>query len=174
MALTPPFNLARWIDDHRADLRPPVGNRQVFPAGDFIIMVVGGPNARNDYHVDPGPEFFHQLEGSMTLRTVQDGRRVDYPMTAGEVFLLPPGVPHSPQRSAGGVGLVVERLRRPDEVDGIEWYCDRCDSLLYRESFHLTDIELDLPPVFARFNGSVEHRTCRACGHVAGRPDAGG
>ncbi len=173
MALLPPFNLARWIDEHRAVLRPPVGNRQVFPAGDFVIMVVGGPNARNDYHVDPGAEFFYQLEGTMTLRTVQDGRRVDYAIGAGDVFLLPPHVPHSPQRPAGGIGLVVERVRRADELDGCEWYCERCDHLLYGERFRLTDIETDLPPVFRRFHESLERRTCPRCALVATLPEAG-
>lgn len=171
MALPPPFNLSHWIDEHRSELRPPVGNRQVYPAGDFIVMVVGGPNARTDYHVDPGAEFFHQIEGAMTLRTIQDGRRIDYTIGAGDVFLLPPNVPHSPQRSAGGIGLVIERRRQAGEEDGIEWYCERCDRLLYAERFHLTNIETDLPPVFNRFNESLVHRTCRGCGHVAERPE---
>ncbi|MGL6223750.1 MAG: 3-hydroxyanthranilate 3,4-dioxygenase, partial [Steroidobacteraceae bacterium] len=58
-----PFNLRVWIEEHRAQLRPPVCNKQVFEQGEFIIMVVGGPNSRQDYHDDPGDEFFYQLEG---------------------------------------------------------------------------------------------------------------
>ncbi len=91
-----PFNLRQWIDAHRAELRPPVCNKQVFEQGEFIIMVVGGPNARHDYHDDPGEEFFYQLEGDMLLRTIQHGRRVDVPIRAGDVLLLPAHVPHSP------------------------------------------------------------------------------
>ncbi len=171
MAITAPFNLHRWIDEHRAALVPPVANRQVFPAGEFVIMVVGGPNERNDYHIDPGVEFFYQLEGHLTLRTIQDGQRMDYELGPGDVFLLPSLIPHSPQRSAGGIGLVVERARRADEEDAFEWYCEGCDRKLYGERFRLTNIETQFPAIFARFNDSLEHRTCRHCGRVAVRPD---
>src|SRR4051812_15586556 len=82
------FNFQRWIDENRAALRPPVGNKRVFRDGDFVIMVVGGPNARKDYHVDPGEEFFYQLEGDMMLKTMQDGRPVDVPIRQGEILLL--------------------------------------------------------------------------------------
>ena len=123
------FNLQRWIDEHRHLLKPPVGNKQVFEDAEFIIMVVGGPNARKDYHDDPGAEFFYQLEGDMLLRTIQDGRRVDVPIRQGEI-LVAPGVPHSPQRQTDTVGLVVERRRRADEMDGFLWYCERCNAVL--------------------------------------------
>lgn len=161
-----PFDLRRWIDEHRDELRPPVCNKQVFDQGDFVIMVVGGPNTRKDYHDDPGDEFFYQLEGDMLLRTLQDGRRVDVPVRAGEVLLLPAHVPHSPQRFADTVGLVVERRRRPGEADGFLWYCDRCDHELYREYLQVTDIEAQLPPVFERFWTNPAHTTCGACGAV--------
>jgi 3-hydroxyanthranilate 3,4-dioxygenase len=161
-----PFNLRQWIDEHRAELRPPVCNKQVFEHGEFIIMVVGGPNSRKDYHDDPGDEFFYQLEGDMLLRTMQHGRRVDVPIRAGEVLLLPGHVPHSPQRFADTVGLVVERKRRSGEADGFLWFCDNCDARLYSEYLQITDIERQLPPVFERFWASPEHTTCRQCGHV--------
>jgi 3-hydroxyanthranilate 3,4-dioxygenase len=165
-----PFNLSRWIDQHRAELRPPVGNKLVFRDSEFIIMVVGGPNSRKDYHLDPGEEFFYQLEGDMLLRTVQDGQHRDVPIRAGEVLLLPPRVPHSPQRFADTVGLVIERQRQPGERDGLQWYCDSCHALLYEEHFALTNIETQLPPVFDRFFSSLAHRTCRSCGTVMAPP----
>lgn len=161
------FNFREWIDAHREYLKPPVCNRQVFEHSEFIIMVVGGPNSRTDYHDDPGEEFFYQLEGEMVLRTIQDGKRVDIPIRAGEILLLPAHVPHSPQRFADSVGLVIERKRRPDEKDGFLWYCDRCDHLLHAQYLHVSDIVAQLPPVFDRFYGSLEHRTCTACGAVA-------
>jgi 3-hydroxyanthranilate 3,4-dioxygenase len=161
------FNFRRWIDDHRHLLKPPVGNKLVFTDSEFIIMVVGGPNARTDYHEDPGEEFFYQLEGTMTLRTMQDRGRVDIPIHAGEVLLLPPRVPHSPQRYANSVGLVIERQRRPEEQDGFLWYCDHCQYPLYAEYLHVNDIEKQLPPIFERFYGSPQNRTCQACGTVA-------
>ncbi|MGH8170824.1 MAG: 3-hydroxyanthranilate 3,4-dioxygenase [Steroidobacteraceae bacterium] len=164
------FNLHRWIDQHRHVLRPPVGNKRVFEDGDFIIMVIGGPNARQDYHVDPGQEFFYQLDGDIVLRTMQDGRLVEVPIRQGEVLLLPANVPHSPQRPANTVGLVVERHRRAGEHDGFQWYCERCGKLLHEEFIELTDIEKQLPPVFERFHASREQRTCRHCGAVLERP----
>ena len=163
------FNFREWIEANRALLKPPVGNKRVFRDGDFIIMVVGGPNARKDYHVDPGQEFFYQLEGDMVLKTMQDGRQVDVPIRAGEVLLIPPGLPHSPQRPANTVGLVIERVRRAGELDGFQWYCERCGHRLYEEFFPLTDIEKQFPPVFDRFFANLQKRTCARCGTVMER-----
>jgi 3-hydroxyanthranilate 3,4-dioxygenase len=164
------INFARWIDEHREDLKPPVCNKKVFESDEFIVMVVGGPNNRKDYHIDDGPELFYQLEGEMVLKTIQDGRVVDIPIRAGEMYLHPPRIPHSPQRMANSVGLVVERKRRPDERDGLQWYCDQCTTLLHEEYFPLQDVEKDFPPVFDRFFASVELRTCKKCGTVMPAP----
>jgi 3-hydroxyanthranilate 3,4-dioxygenase len=166
MASLQPLNLERWIAEHRADLKPPVGNKRIFRDSEFIIMVVGGPNSRRDYHVDPAEEFFYQLQGEMLLKTIESGRARDVPIRAGEILLLPPRVPHSPQRGADTVGLVIERERRTGEHDGFQWYCERCATLLYEEFITVSDIEKDLPPVFARFYASPERRTCKNCGCV--------
>ncbi len=170
MAPLATLNLERWLEEHRHLLKPPVGNKRIFPHGEFIVMAVGGPNSRKDYHVDPAEEVFYQLEGDMLLKTVQDGRIVDVPIRQGEMLLLPPRIPHSPQRDAGTVGLVIERERRPGELDGLQWYCERCDQLLYEETFQLTDIETQFPPVFARFFGDLAARTCKRCGTVMEPP----
>ena len=164
------FNFRQWIDEHRHLLKPPVGNKLVFPDTEFIVMVVGGPNSRKDYHVDEGEELFYQLEGDMLLKTMSDGAPVDVPIREGEIFLLPPRVPHSPQRFADTVGLVIERRRRPEEKDGLQWYCEACHGLLYEEYFALQDIEKDFPPVFDWFFGNEELRTCKACGAVMEKP----
>jgi 3-hydroxyanthranilate 3,4-dioxygenase len=167
--LAPPFNFQQWIDDHRHLLKPPVGNKCIVD-GDFYIMVVGGPNERTDYHVDEGPEFFHQIEGEMVLRVQEDGAVRDIPIKAGEIFYLPPRVPHSPQRMADGIGLVIERKRLPNELDGLQWYCQRCNHRVYEEFFPLRNIEQDFPPVFERFYQSEKHRTCPQCGSLHPRP----
>lgn len=161
--LTPPFNLQDWIDRHRHLLKPPVGNKCVVD-GDFIVMIVAGPNQRTDYHWDEGPEFFYQLEGEMVLKVQDEGTVRDLPIRAGDVFYLPPRTPHSPQRMAGSIGLVVERKRLAHEQDGLMWYCERCNHKLYEEFFPLQDIEHDFPKVFDRFYGSKVLRTCAACG----------
>jgi 3-hydroxyanthranilate 3,4-dioxygenase len=165
-----PFDFRKWIESHRHLLKPPVGNKQLYPVGDFIIMVVGGPNARSDFHVDPGEEFFYQLQGDMLLRTVQEGRIVDIPIREGEVFLLPSHLPHSPQRFPDTVGLVIERRRTAGERDGLQWYCEKCNQKLYEEFFELTNIETQFGPVFQRFYDSESHRTCKHCGTIAPVP----
>jgi len=165
-----PIDFKQWIDEHRHLLRPPVGNKLIYRDSEFIVMVVGGPNSRKDFHVDPAEEFFHQIEGEMLLRVVEDGRISDVPIRAGEILLLPPKVPHSPQRFADSIGLVIERQRRPGELDGLQWYCERCQRLLYQEFLVLTDIETQFPPVFRRFFGNLSLRTCKHCGAVMEPP----
>ncbi len=170
MALTPPLNLQRWIDEHRHLLKPPVGNKCIVD-GDFIIMIVGGPNARTDYHYDEGPEFFYQLEGEITLKVQDEGVAREIPLRAGEIFYLPPRVPHSPNRAAGSIGLVIERRRVAGEKDGLMWFCEKCNHKLYEEYFTLESIEHDFPPVFDRFYSSPDARTCDACGHLHPAPE---
>ena len=165
MPLIPPIDLTRWIEEHRHLLRPPVGNKCIVD-GAFIVMIVGGPNARSDYHWDEGPEFFYQLEGEMVLRVQDEGERRDIPIRAGEVFYLPPRVPHSPQRMPNSIGLVIERRRLPHEQDGLLWFCENCNHKLYEEYFALRSIEQDFPPVFERYYRSLDARTCPRCGHV--------
>jgi 3-hydroxyanthranilate 3,4-dioxygenase len=168
--LPPPIDFARWIDENRHLLKPPVANKCLVN-DDFIVMVVAGPNQRTDYHWEEGAEFFYQLEGEMVLKIQEDGKVRDVPIGAGQMFYLPPRVPHSPQRMAGSIGLVIERRRLPGEKDGLLWYCEHCNHPLYTEYFELQDIEQDFPPIFARFYGSTERRTCSNCGHVNPAPE---
>src|SRR2546428_9048470 len=117
-----PLNFKRWIDEHRHLLKPPVGNAQIWEGDrDFMVTVVGGPNSRSDYHVDEGEEFFYQIEGDITLRVLEHGKPRDIPIRQGEIFLLPPRIPHSPQRPPNTVGLVLERRRLPDDLGTFLW-----------------------------------------------------
>jgi 3-hydroxyanthranilate 3,4-dioxygenase len=168
--MLPPINLKAWIEEHKEELKPPVCNKQVYETGDFIIMVVGGPNSRKDYHDDPGAEFFYQLKGDMVLRVMQNGHPKDIAIKEGELFLLPPHVHHSPQRFENTVGLVIERRREPHERDGFTWYCDKCHNQLYYEDVVLKSIVDDLPPLFKRFWDSEVHRTCKKCHHIMPLP----
>jgi 3-hydroxyanthranilate 3,4-dioxygenase len=164
---SPPFNFDKWIDEHQHLLRPPVGNAQIWQNADFIVTVVGGPNARTDFHDDPLEEFFYQLRGDMVLRIMDEGRPRDLPINAGDIFLLPPHVRHSPQRPmAGSVGLVIERQRPEGVIDGFEWYCLACHARIHRVEVQLKSIVDDLPPLFEQFYGSQEKRKCPECGAV--------
>jgi 3-hydroxyanthranilate 3,4-dioxygenase len=168
------FNFSRWIDEHAHLLKPPVGNQMVFEqAEDLIVQVIGGPNVRTDYHDDPYEEFFHQLRGDIVLKVIEEGRARDVPIRQGEILLVPGHVRHSPQRPAGSVGLVVERVRPRGVSDGFEWYCGHCHVLLHRVEINVQNIVADLPPLFEAFYSSEKKRTCRACGRLhPGKPSA--
>ncbi len=167
--LAPPIDFQAWIDEHRDLLKPPVGNKCIYD-GDFIVMIVGGPNQRTDYHFNEGGEFFHQIEGEMVLRVMEDATPRDIQIRAGQIFYLPPRIPHSPQRMAGSIGLVIERRRLPDELDGLQWYCQSCHNKVYEEYFPLRNIETDFPAVFDRFYHSIDDRTCAQCGALHPAP----
>lgn len=159
-----PINFKKWIDEHRHLLKPPVGNQLVWEDREFMVTVVGGPNARTDFHINEGEEFFYQLEGTMNLRVIDEGQVQDIPIQEGEIFLLPPNVPHSPQRPAGTVGLVLERRRQPKEMDGFMWLCPQCSEKLYEEFVHVTNLVTQLPPIFEHFYGNPDNCTCKKCG----------
>ncbi|MCH8331676.1 MAG: 3-hydroxyanthranilate 3,4-dioxygenase [Bacteroidetes bacterium] len=171
MSIQRAFNFQKWIDDNKHLLKPPVGNKQIYLENDdFIVMVVGGPNKRKDYHFNEGEEFFYQLKGDMVLKIQEDGAPVEIEIKEGEIFLLPPRIPHSPQRPADTIGLVIERYRTEEEDDGFIWFCDNCNEKLYEEYFQLTDIVTQLPPLMDKFYSSVDLHTCKNCGHVTEPP----
>lgn len=163
------FNFKQWIDEHRHLLKPPVGNKMIWKDRGFIVMVVGGPNERTDFHVNETEEFFYQVEGDMVLKVINDeGQIQDINIREGDIYLLPAEVPHSPQRFEGTVGLVVEKRRDEGEKDALQWHCEKCVTQLYKEEFVLTNIETQFPAVFERYYNS-EHVKCPKCGHVNGR-----
>jgi 3-hydroxyanthranilate 3,4-dioxygenase len=147
---------------------PPVGNKEVFPGGsDFIVMVVGGPNSRTDYHVDPYEEVFYQLVGSMHVNVMTDEGPRAVEISAGQMWVLPRNIPHSPQRpEAGSIGLVFERIREPGVLENFRWYCPQCSNLIHDVELQVKDIVVDLPPVFEAFYSDVAARTCGQCGAV--------
>ena len=152
MPIQKPFNLTKWIEENRELLKPPVGNKNLYvDSGDYIVMIVAGPNARKDYHYNETEELFYQIEGDIILKTQQDGKMVEIPINEGEMFLLPAKIPHSPVRAKNSIGLVIEKKREPHHQDGLLWYSDTENILLYEEYFHLTDIEKDFLPVFKKF-----------------------
>ena len=159
------FNLMKWVAENRHLLRPPVLNRTIFKDSDFIVQIVGGPNVRTDYHDDPYEEFFYQLKGNMVLKVVEDGKLRDVPIDEGGVLLLPPHVPHSPQRpDPESIGLVVERSRPAGVLDAFEWYCGRCATRIWRREVQVRSIVADLPPVFEEYYGTVAGGACPNCG----------
>lgn len=171
MTIKRPFNFKGWINENRHLLKPPVGNQQVFKGNDdFIVMVVGGPNSRKDYHYNETEEFFYQIEGNIKLKIIEDGRPIDLIIQEGEIFLLPARVPHSPQRPANTVGLVMEVYRKEKQKDGFMWFCESCGNKLHEKFAEITDIVAQLPPIMQEFYDDEEKRTCDNCGTVMEPP----
>jgi 3-hydroxyanthranilate 3,4-dioxygenase len=160
-----PFNLASWINEHRDLLQPPVGNACVWNSG-FLVMVVGGPNQRSDYHVNPGEELFYQIEGDIVLKIIDSDQPRDVPIRQGDIFLLPARVPHSPQRPAGTVGLVVEQPKCSTEDHHLRWYCRGCHTVVYDESFQPADIGKQIKAITQHFKSTEALRKCKKCGAV--------
>ena len=168
MAIRRPFNLQAWIDEHTEELKPPVGNKNLHKdAGDYIVMIVGGPNARKDYHYNETEELFYQLEGDITVYIQENGEKKAMHLSAGDMFLLPAKVPHSPSRTENSIGLVIEKKRNHLDVkDGLLWFCDSCNHKLHEVYFELNNIENDFLKHFNDFYASEEKRTCNKCGIV--------
>ncbi len=167
--MLPPINFNAWLKLNRHLLKPPIGNKVIYKNEDFIVMAVGGPNERTDFHVNQGEEFFYQMEGNSLLKIMdENGQMKEIVFNEGDMFLLPKRVPHSPQRYPNSLCLVIERVRQKTEKDGLQWYCENCLAKLYEEFFILTDVEKDFQKVFKNyFEGS--HHICKSCHTVNGR-----
>ena len=168
MSAAKPFNLNKWIEQNRDLLKPPVSNKNLYQdAEDFIVMVVGGPNDRKDYHYNETEELFYQLEGEIEVYIQEEGEKKTMKLGPGDMFLLPAKVPHSPKRYPNSIGLVVEKKRTdPNAKDGLLWFCDNCNHKLHEVYFPLNNIEVDFLKHFKEFYGSEELRTCDNCGTV--------
>ncbi|WP_020520950.1 3-hydroxyanthranilate 3,4-dioxygenase [Catelliglobosispora koreensis] len=163
-----PINFPQWLGENQHLLKPPVGNKQMFPTGDdFIVMIVGGPNARTDYHVDPYEEYFYQIKGNMHVKVMTPDGPQDVHINEGSMWVLPRNTPHSPQRpEAGSVGLVVERVRAEGTLEKFQWYCPECNALVHEVELQVRSIVDDLPPLFQAFYDDENARTCANCGHL--------
>jgi len=153
------IDLDSWLEDAKPALLPPVCNKLIY-GGQLKVMVVGGPNGRSDYHIEAGEELFFQVKGDMLLKVVERGKHKDIPIREGQFFLLPPRIPHSPQRYENTVGLVIERERdEKNELDGMRWYVPGTTNILYEEFFHCFDLGVQLAPVIQRFRQSDMGKT---------------
>lgn len=170
MKLPNAFNLEAWIEANLPSSLGAIGNREVFKQSDFIMQVIKGPNARNDFHIDPWDEIFYMLHGHMFLDVVEDGQVVRHRINEGDVFHLPKNLYHSPRRPPGSVGVVIERPRLEGEEDGIAWFCDKCGNMLHSVHFWCEDIETQLKQHVVDFNNNETLRTCRKCSAVLPDP----
>jgi 3-hydroxyanthranilate 3,4-dioxygenase len=168
------FNLMQWIAENPDKLKPPLGAKTVFREDDFMVTVVGGPNARTDYHVNPTEEFFFQIKGDVAIRIQHNGKPHDVELPEGSIYLLPANVPHAPSRGPNTVGLIVERIRKNGMTDTHRWYCEKCNDVLFEKTVRIEILERDMPPVFDAYYGNPDNQVCKKCGHHnQGRPKAG-
>lgn len=170
MAVMPPINLKEWVEKNRDQLKPPVGNKYLYDGKDFFVMVISGPNARNDFHVTKSEEYFYQVQGDITVRIREEGEIKDFKVREGETMFIPANVPHSPQRPPGTIGVVVERVRPEGEMEHLVFYCEKCGELVH-------DIEFDCKDIVKHFRETMEsfwkddaRRTCKNCGRKVERP----
>lgn len=166
-----PINFKEWIEQNRHELKPPVANKLIWEDSEFMCFIVAGPNGRTDFHINQGEEFFYQVEGDIFLRIREDGQFKNLEIKEGEIYLLPGDTPHSPQRPANTIGLVIERKRLPDEMDSLAWWCPKCEEKMYQEDFHLTNIVKQFKPVFDKFFGT-ELSICKNCGYHLQKEDS--
>lgn len=166
----PPINIAKWAEEHRHDLKPPVGNKYLYDGDGFFVMVIGGPNARNDFHQTNSEEYFYQLEGDIVVRIIEDGRMRDVPVREGETFFVPANVPHSPTRPPNTVGVVVELRRPPGETEHQQFYCEKCNELVHDNEFDCGDIVEHFTRAMEEFWANPELSTCKSCGTRVEKP----
>ena len=166
------MSLQGWIDENRHLLKPPVGNRYMYSGNDFFVMIVGGPNARNDFHISASEEFFYQIKGDITVRIREGGKIIDHSIKEGETFFVPSNVPHSPQRPPNTVGMVVERTRPPGELEHMVFYCEGCGELVHDIEFDCKDIVEHFRDTMELFWKNDEQRTCNNCSKMVDKPVA--
>src|SRR5688572_21911396 len=168
----PPINVMKWVEQHRHELKPPVGNKYLYDGEDFFVMVIAGPNARNDFHVTNSEEYFYQLKGDVVVRIVEDGKVKDVPVREGETFFIPGGVPHSPTRPPNTLGIVVERRRPAGETEHLQFYCEKCGNLVEDLEFDCKDIVDHFKQAMEDFWADRDRSTCKTpgCGTRAGKP----
>ncbi|KAF9779854.1 3-hydroxyanthranilic acid dioxygenase [Thelephora terrestris] len=179
MSLLPPINIPKWLEENHHLLRPPVGNQIIYDGKDFTVMLVGGPNERNDYHINETEEWFYQWKGDMLLKVVDGNEFRDIPIPEGSLFLLPGATihsslgktPHCPVRFPNTVGIVVERVRPQGSEDRLRWYCRNPvhaePTIIREDAFHVENLGLQLKPFIGAWMADEKLRKCGECGTIA-------
>jgi 3-hydroxyanthranilate 3,4-dioxygenase len=156
------FTLWQWIEAYRRDFEPPVGNKVIWEDSQFTAMIIHGPKARRDFHVDPSDEIFDMLKGEMVLEYMHDGKRQEQIIREGELLLVPAFTPHSPHRPADTWGLVVKIKRTPIHTEVLLWFCERCHAQLHAVTMNVADIDTELKAAIEQFDATVEMSNLRS------------
>lgn len=164
--VAPPINLMKWVEEARkaGEFKPPVSNKYLYDGEDFFVMIIGGPNARNDFHMTNSEEYFYQLKGDIVVRVIEDGKIRDVVVREGETVFIPGNVPHSPTRPPDTLGMVVERRRPEGETEHMQFYCEECHELVHDLEFDCADIVDHFSRAMKEFWNDAELSTCKNCG----------
>jgi 3-hydroxyanthranilate 3,4-dioxygenase len=141
----------------------------------LLIRLFDGPTppSRRDFHINTCAEFFYQLRGDMTCTLMDNDELRTVTCREGEMFWVPPLMPHLNERVAGSIGLVIHTQRAPGALDGMAWYCESCRALVHRIDYgYERDLRELLAPKLREFSSSEQLRTCKRCGSVM-RSDLG-
>jgi 3-hydroxyanthranilate 3,4-dioxygenase len=162
------FHLKRWVEENQNLFSPPYKtNRLLVHHKDFLVMILRGPNVRLDFHVEPGDEFFYQIEGDIELHLKPEGEsREVVTIRQGEIFLCPGSLAHSPRRPENTWGLVIERKRNAAENEEFVWFCEKCDAKVLSRTVTQGEIGKQVAQIYEAFNADAALRTCKACGDV--------
>jgi 3-hydroxyanthranilate 3,4-dioxygenase len=138
-----------------------------------LAFVARGRDYRSEFHINPSDELMYQIKGTMHLHyRTPDGKEEVALLKEGSVIYTPAGTPHSPRFPSDAFALIVERVRRPGEVDHFQWFCSKCDTLLHQEDFVVEDYRADpVSRAYRNFYTSEQARTCRRCGEVLAKPE---
>jgi len=147
-----------WLEENSKFFLPPVCNKMMHDT-QLKVFFVGGPNQRKDFHLEEGEELFYMRKGNMELPIVENGNIRTVKIREGEVFLLPGKIPHSPQREADTVGLVIERDRMDTETDGLRYFVGESTDILFERWFHCVDLGSQLKPIIEEYFACEEHKT---------------
>ncbi len=158
------FNLHQWIEENRQDWGR---RRTIWEDSDFIAFVTRGPNNRSDFHINPGDEIFYQLEGELNLHYMTPEKKHEIAiLKAGELFLLPGNVPHSPRRKEKSWTFVIERKRSPEELDRFVWFCEKCNTQLYETTVRFDEPSDAVKQAYEAMKTEIKLRTCPQCGQI--------
>lgn len=158
-------NTKKWLDENSSSFYPPVCNK-LMHNGQLVVMFVGGPNIREDYHIEEGEELFYQLKGQMSVKIIENGQHKEIFVNEGECFILPARIPHSPQRPENTIGLVIERRRDNNEIDGVRWHVPQSTQVLYEKWFKCFDLGVQLAPLIREYFASDEFMDKQARNNV--------
>jgi len=146
--------------------------RVLWQAPGSLAFVARGREYRSEFHIDPSDEVMFMIKGEMRLHyRTPEGKEDVAVLKEGSSIFTAAGIPHSPRFPPDAFLLVLERMRRPGEIDRFHWYCPSCDNFLHEEEFVVSDYALDpVSKAYANFFASEEFRTCKKCGTVMPAP----